>query len=49
MPMDAENDYAVNPFGKLPDVTDEANRGKLAGCIGCHGGAVGGDFTFAND
>ncbi len=49
MPFDADNNYDTNPFGVIPDVSDTENRGKLAGCIGCHNGAPGGDFTWAND
>ncbi|WP_066633565.1 hypothetical protein [Labilibacter marinus] len=45
--FDADNDYDANPFGMLP-AEGSADRGKLAGCIGCHTGAGGGDFLFVN-
>ncbi|MGQ1786436.1 MULTISPECIES: hypothetical protein [unclassified Saccharicrinis] len=48
IPFDASNDYGINPFGMLPAV-GAGNRGSLAGCIGCHSGAGGGDYLFVND
>lgn len=48
IPFDASNDYGTNMFGKLP-AEGADNRGKLAGCIGCHGSAGGGDFLYSND
>jgi len=36
MPNDGSNDYAVNPMGMLPDVSDTDKRGKLGTCAGCH-------------
>jgi hypothetical protein len=43
--FDEDNDYSVHPFGLL----EKANRGKLQGCIDCHGSAGGGDFLWVND
>ena len=45
IPFDENNDYSMHPFGML----DNANRGKLQGCIDCHAKAGGGDFLFVND
>lgn len=45
IPFDENNDYNVHPFGML----DNANRGKLQGCIDCHTKAGSGDFLFVND
>lgn len=45
MPNDGSNDYSTNVNGLLPSDIDDASRGKLASCAGCH--AEGGtDFLF---
>ena len=36
MPNDGSNDYAINPMGMLPDVSNTDMRGKLGTCAGCH-------------
>lgn len=49
MPADAAVDYTAHPNGMLPEKTNASLRGKLAGCIGCHASAAGGDYLFVND
>lgn len=47
MPASENVDYTNNPNG---DLDAEGNaRGKLNGCISCHGAADGDDYLFVND
>ena len=47
MPANENIDYTTNPNGMLTGANVE--RGKLEGCIACHGAANGNDYVFLND
>ncbi len=47
MPADESIDYTENPNGLLSH--ESVARGKLDGCISCHGAAAGDDYLFVND
>ncbi|MGM0531177.1 MAG: cytochrome P460 family protein, partial [Bacteroidota bacterium] len=47
MPADENIDYDEHPNGLLS--AENAARGKLDGCISCHGAAAGDDYVFIND
>jgi hypothetical protein len=47
MPADESIDYDEHPNGLLSH--ESVERGKLDGCISCHGAASGNDYLFVND
>ncbi|MBS3771451.1 MAG: cytochrome P460 family protein [Bacteroidales bacterium] len=47
MPADESIDYTEHPNGLLSE--ESVARGKLDGCISCHGAASGNDYLFTND